>query len=304
MSSRRLDFSSLENNPLLKGPTYDNRIRSGVPYREIPISEIDVDPDQPRRVFDTQALEELAASIREYGVISPILVRPIAGGLFRLVAGERRYRASKIAGLEMIPAVVDSSEDQQSILPKQLVENLQRQDLTPLERGSAFGQLRDKFNWSVREIARQLGVSKTAVQRGLDLLVIPEDLKNALINGASESKILLLSQVTDSNKRRLLLSKIDILSRAQLEREISGEDNLEDDELSHGGTGDRSGKSKKKKSKAVVNLPGDTRIVGDIQKSLGLKVKLERKKGNKEQGKLVLEFYSDEDLKEIYNKLV
>lgn len=292
---------NLQVNPLTRGPSLFERTRSGSPYREIPLAEIDVDPDQPRRVFAEETLNELAESIKEYGVLCPVLVRPTEGGTYRLITGERRFRASKLAGLQVIPAVVDQGDETDTTrLSKQLVENLQRQDLTPMERSIAIGQLRDSYQWSVREIASRLGVSKTFVQRSLEIVDLPDDLQAALISGAAESKILLLHGIDNKEVRAQFLSQLDHFTRAQLEEEVRRIRALlesNEDKVSHGGTA----KSEKAKRKALS--PEDHRIVQDIQNKLGTKVYLLRSQQRQEQGRITLEFYSDQDLKEIYKRL-
>ncbi len=292
---------SLEHNPLLGGPSLQLRNRTGNPYREISLSEIDVDPDQPRRVFDPDALQELSESIRQYGVLSPILVRPAEGGTFRLIAGERRLRASMLAGLKSIPAVIDQNEDEgsSSILPKQLVENLQRQDLSSLERAVAIGQLKTKFSWSVREIASKLGVSKSLVQRSIDILALPEDLQAALAGGAAESKILLLANVEDPEVRRQMLAQLDVYSREQLAEEIgkTGVKLGTGLSVSHGGTLKVDGKSPELSVE-------DSRIVDDLQRALGSRVALARSSRKPDGGKISIEFYGRDDLYEIYRRLV
>jgi len=284
-------------NPLLSGPSLASRARYGSPYREIPLGDIDVDPDQPRRVFDTESLAELAASIKEYGVLCPILVRLMEGGTYRLVSGERRLRASKLAGLEFIPAVVDgTSDDATTTLAKQLVENIQRADLSSMEKAIAVGQLRDSYQWSVREIARRLGVSKSFVQRCFDVLTLPDDLQAALIAGAAESKVLLLGQVENRDLRKELLSKLESLTRDELEIRIQGGVAAGESELSHRGTVGKKGRVRKSSS-------DDQRIVAELQRALGAKVLLMRSERKKGQGKLLIEFYSDDDFRELYRRL-
>ncbi|MCC6220624.1 MAG: ParB/RepB/Spo0J family partition protein [Deltaproteobacteria bacterium] len=296
MARKKLSF---ESNPLFSGPSLVDRAQSGSPYRELSIGDIDVDPDQPRRVFDTQSLSDLAASIKQQGVLCPILVRPTDAGTYKLISGERRLRASKIAGLEKIPAIIDNGEDlDRTILAKQLVENIQRDDLTSMEKALAFGQLRDAYGWSVREIAKQLGVSKSQVQRSIDVLMLPDDLQSALIEGASESKILLLSRIQDREMRKELLLRLADLSRSQLEDEIAAiEDGLQGNSRrsSHGGT-------VATKTREKIR-PEDRRIVEDMQQALGIRVNLLRRKGKETQGKLILEFYSSSDLNELYRRL-
>ncbi len=295
MSKRNLKF---DMNPLFGGPTLEARTRSGSPYRLIPLTEIDADPTQPRRAFDTEALAELAASIKEHGVICPIMVRVTAGGTYRVVAGERRLRASRLLGLETIPAVIDSDEEGIDTLAKQLVENIQRQDLAPIERALAIGQLREQHGWSVRDIAKKLGASKSMVQRSLELLELPEDLRIALEQGASESKVLLLQAVENKQQRGELLRRLESMSRQELQEEIQELVHGGQIKVSHGGTAG-SGTSKAKSATSVE----DQRIVDELKRSLGSKVQLLRSKQRRGQGRLVLEFYSDDDLRELFKRL-
>jgi len=283
-----------EMNPLLSGPSLRDRVFSGSPFRLVPLADIDVDPDQPRRVFDEQPLADLADSIREYGVLCPILLRPAEGGTFRLVSGERRYRASKIAGLEAIPAIMDvGPNDDARRLLKQMVENLQRQDLNSMERALAVGQLKDQFGLSVRDIAKKLGISKSMVQRSVEVLQLPDDLQAALIAGASESKVLLLSQLNDRGLRKALIEQLENLSRKEIEALIA-EGLSAGSKVSHGGT-------PKKKDKKLSS--SDQRLLATMQRSLGSKVSIKRSESNSEKGKIVLEFYSSSDLDEIFKRI-
>ncbi len=150
--------------------------------RHIKISEITPDPQQPRRTFDEAALKEMAASIKQHGVLQPIVVTPHNGG-YQIVAGERRYRASKQAGLDKIPALVRTLSNQHK-LELSLIENLQRRDLNVLETATAYLKLRDQFNLSLEEIgARVGGKSVSAVSNTLRLLRLPENVRTALANG-------------------------------------------------------------------------------------------------------------------------
>ncbi len=298
MARKKLDFAA---NPLLSGPSLISRNTSGSPYREISLTEIDPDPEQPRREFDAEALESLSKSISQYGVLCPILIRATTpGGSYRLVSGERRFRAAKKAGLETIPAIIESdTEDLADTRAKQLVENIQRENLNPIERANAIGHLREAYKLSVRDIAGKIGMSKTMVQRSLDILSLDDDLKAALASGASESKILTLKRVEDVAIRKELLSRIEHYTRSQLEEAIEtllGEQ-LESSEASHGGTGAKKVKPKKKLSAE------DRRFVEDVQKNLSLKVQISRKPDSKQQGRVVLDFYSKADLKELYERL-
>lgn len=283
-------------NPLLSGPSLASRTAGGNPYRELSLSEIDVDPEQPRRVFKEDSIEELAQSIKEFGILSPLLVQLTEGGTYKLIAGERRYRAAKKAGLKVVPALVMQRAGDDSTLARQLTENLQREDLSPMERALAIGQLKESFAWSIREIAKRLGVSKAMVQRSLDILNLPDDLQAALIAGGSESKVLLLGAVENRELRKQLAGRLEELTRAQLEAEIAKLLN-QDGAVYHRGT-----PAQRREGGAAT--PQDERIIEDIQRNLGTRVQISRKRGKKGQGKISLEFYSDQDLDEIYRRLI
>lgn len=150
--------------------------------RHIKVGEIEADPSQPRRSFDEIALDELAISIAEHGILQPIVVTPY-GGHYQIVAGERRYRAAKRAGLEKIPAIVRTLSDQHK-LELSLIENLQRQDLNILETATAYLKLRDQFNLTLDEIGRRVGgKSPSSISNTLRLLRLPESVRDALAEG-------------------------------------------------------------------------------------------------------------------------
>lgn len=147
--------------------------------RNIKLSEISADPNQPRRTFDEIALDELAISVAEHGVVQPIVVAPYGGG-YQIVAGERRYRAAKKAGLDKIPALVRTLSDQHR-LELSLIENLQRQDLNVLETATAYLKLRDQFNLTLDEIGQRVGgKSPSAISNTLRLLRLPNSVRKAL----------------------------------------------------------------------------------------------------------------------------
>ena len=151
--------------------------------RHIKVSEVHADPDQPRRHFDDIAQEELAQSIALHGILQPIVVTPRKAGGYMIVAGERRYRAAKQAGVEKIPSLVRTLSDQHR-LELSLIENLQRRDLNVMETATAYLKLRDQFNLTLDEIgARVGGKSVSAVSNTLRLLKLPEIVKKALMDG-------------------------------------------------------------------------------------------------------------------------
>jgi ParB family chromosome partitioning protein len=150
---------------------------------EISVSAIEPNPAQPRAHFDEELLAALAASIRELGVLQPILVRPLEGGRYQLIAGERRWRAAKRVGLPTVPALIRTVADQSS-LEQALVENLHRQDLNPLEEAAAFQQLVEGFGLTHDEVAVRVGKSRAAVSNTLRLFQLPPSIQRMVMDGA------------------------------------------------------------------------------------------------------------------------
>ena len=153
------------------------------PVTEAALIDIEPDKNQPRRDFDAAALDELAESIKQHGVISPLIVREIGEGRYRIIAGERRYRAAKLAGLDRVPVVVrDCSEQQTSEIS--LVENLQREDLGALEEAAGYRRLMDEFGLTQEQVAARVSRSRSAVANSLRLLTLPEKIMEMLKNGS------------------------------------------------------------------------------------------------------------------------
>ncbi len=148
---------------------------------EVAIDQIEVNPYQPRKVFDFTALDELAASIKASGVIQPIIVRRV-GSNYQLIAGERRWRAARQAGLDRIPAIVREATDAQSI-ELALVENLLREDLNPIEAAQAYQKLLAEFDWTQEELAQRIGKDRTSIANSLRLLRLPEEIQTDLRSG-------------------------------------------------------------------------------------------------------------------------
>lgn len=154
----------------------------GASVRTLPLADVRPNPEQPRRAFPEEALAELAESIRAQGVLQPILVRPLSDGKYEIVAGERRWRASQLAGQRSIPALVREMSPEQA-LAIALIENLQREDLSPMEEALGFKELRDRFGLSQDEIAARVGKSRPAVANMLRLLNLPQDIQDDLHDG-------------------------------------------------------------------------------------------------------------------------
>ena len=149
---------------------------------EVPISAIEPNPHQPRQAFDEETLTELTASIREIGVLQPVLLRPVEPGRYQLIAGERRWRAAHRAGLATIPAIVRPTDDVSSV-EQALVENLHRQDLSALEEASAYQQLLEDFGLTHEQVAIRVGKSRAAISNTLRLLQLPAPVQHLLANG-------------------------------------------------------------------------------------------------------------------------
>jgi ParB family transcriptional regulator, chromosome partitioning protein len=155
---------------------------TGAYLREIPVGNISPNPNQPRGYFDEEGLVELAQSVGEFGVLQPILVRPLPDGQFQLIAGERRWRAAKRCGLDTIPCVVRTTDDVASV-EQALVENLHRQDLTALEEAAAYLQLIEEFNLTHEELAKKVAKSRAAISNTLRLLQLPAAIQHLLSDG-------------------------------------------------------------------------------------------------------------------------
>ena len=170
---RGIDAIFLEN-------TVESNAGGGV--MTLRVAQLEPKGNQPRKYFDTEALAQLADSISAHGVLQPILVREIGGERYQIIAGERRFRAAKMAGLNEVPVILlESTEEQAAQIA--LIENIQREDLNPLEEAAAYRALGEEFHMSQEEIARQVGKSRSAVANAMRLLDIPEELRPALMSG-------------------------------------------------------------------------------------------------------------------------
>ncbi|MBI3746970.1 MAG: ParB/RepB/Spo0J family partition protein [Chloroflexi bacterium] len=179
---------------------------SGV--RVIPIAQITPNPQQPRLAFDATSLEELAASIREHGVLQPILVRPLGNNEYQLIAGERRWRATKTAGLASIPALVEDIDDD-TALEIAIIENLQREDLSPLDEAAMYDRMVREHGYSVRKLAQKLGKDKGYLENRLRLADAPDDVRQLVsLRKDTLSHAYELMKVTDPKKRKRLSEQV------------------------------------------------------------------------------------------------
>jgi ParB family transcriptional regulator, chromosome partitioning protein len=182
------------------------RARGGV--RNIDVNRIQPNPEQPRLAFDEATLEELAASIREHGVLQPILVRPLDDGEFQLIAGERRWRASKAAGLGTIPALVEEIDDD-TALEISIIENLQREDLSPLDEAAMYDRMVREHGYSVRRLAQKLGKDKGYLENRMRLADAPEEIRELVsLRKDTLSHAYELLKVDDPRKRKKLAAQV------------------------------------------------------------------------------------------------
>jgi ParB/RepB/Spo0J family partition protein len=195
-----------------------------VGVRVVPIDRIDPNPQQPRLVFNQETLEELAASIREHGVLQPILVRPIGINRFQLIAGERRWRASTLAGLDTIPALIEEIDDD-TALEISIIENLQREDISPLDEASMYDRMIRDHGYSIRKLADKLGKDKGYVENRLRLADAPPEVR-ALVSVRKDtlSHAYELMKVDDPKKRKRLADQVASgeLSLVKLRDKIEG----------------------------------------------------------------------------------
>jgi ParB family chromosome partitioning protein len=176
--------------------------RSGI--RIIPVDQISPNPEQPRMAFDQASLDELAASIREHGVLQPVLVRPLGNNEYQLIAGERRWRASKAAGMDTLPALVEEIDDD-TALEISIIENLQREDLTPLDEAAMYDRMVREHGYSVRKLAQKLGKDKGYLENRLRLADAPDDIRELVsLRKDTLSHAYELMKVDDPRKRKRL----------------------------------------------------------------------------------------------------
>jgi ParB family chromosome partitioning protein len=254
---------------------------------EIPIARIHQNPFQPRRRVDQTRLEELAASIREHGVIQPIIVTEQLDG-YQLVAGERRVRAAALAGLEQVPAIVRQLADRDQ-LEIALVENVQRADLNAIEEAHAYRQLIDDFGFNQDQVAARIGRARPTVANTLRLLDLAEDSQAAVAEGRiSEGHARAIAPLGEVQQRRVVeIIERDSLSVRQTEELVRR-------------LRDAAEPATPQRPAAKVDADLE-RVEEELRRALGTKVSLAR---SRRGGRIVIEYYSDEDLERLYDRLV
>jgi ParB/RepB/Spo0J family partition protein len=206
-AARRLSEDTELSPAIVSLLTPDSPTRS-IGVRIVPIDHIEANPEQPRMVFEQEPLNELAASIREHGVLQPILVRPLGANTYQIVAGERRWRASRLAGLETIPALIEDIDDY-TALEIAIIENLQREDLSPLDEAAMYDRMVHEHGYSIRKLADKLGKDKGYLENRLRLADAPPEIRELVsLRKDSLSHAYELMKVDDPKKRRRLAEQV------------------------------------------------------------------------------------------------
>jgi ParB family chromosome partitioning protein len=268
-------------------PTGSDQTPSRQGMLQVPVENIQPNPRQPRTSSEMENISQLADSIREHGILQPLVVLPKdAGGSYTLIAGERRLRAAQKAGLEFVPVIVREANEQQQ-LEWALVENLQRSDLNPLELANGYLQLADEFNLSHAEIAKRVGKNRATVSNTLRLLKLSAAVRGALVeNKISEGHARALLSLPTAQAQSAALQSI-------LERELSVR---QVEELVQRLLGER-----RKKKPAAKRSPEETALENQLRDALGTRVTLKR---GRRGGSLVIRFFSDEELNALVDRLL
>lgn len=250
----------------------------------VKISEIEPNRDQPRKEFDSEALSELADSISQHGVLQPLLLRPLLTGGYRIVAGERRWRAARMAGLTEVPAIIREMSDAEEMLFA-LIENLQREDLTPLEEARGYRTLIEAQDFTQEEVSKAVGKSRPAITNALRLLNLPEDIQGMLERG----------EITAGHARTLLSFKSQEDMRLGAQKAKDGASVRELEALA---------KRLNEKKESLPKTPRKNQYFEEAQLVVGEYLNRRVKvAGSKKKGTLQIEFYGEEDLQNLLHDL-
>lgn len=250
---------------------------------EVPIDSIIRNPRQPRSHFDDGALSELSSSIKEFGILQPLVVRPSTEGQYELIAGERRLRAAKLAGLEAVPVLIRSAGNQNS-LEIALIENIQREDINSLECARAYRRLMDEFGLTQEQVAERVGKSRVAIANAVRLLRLPRRIQDGIEGG----------KISEGHARALLTFESDAHQLAVYDQILERNLTVRDVEKAASGLPKKSGK--KKKGDDSPRDPNLAELQRGLSNHLGSPVHIT---SNGKGGSLSIDFYSDDDLQRI-----
>ena len=265
----------------------------------VSIEDLVPNPDQPRKTFTQESLDDLAESIRRHGLLQPLLVHQEKSGKYIIIAGERRYRAAQIAGLEQLPVIVRNQDDENHRIELSLVENIQREDLDPIEEAQAYAKLMEITGATQEGVAEMVGKSRVAVANTIRLLKLPEDMQVQLKQGIiSPGHARALLSIEEETERRRLFEHIQLnnLSVRQAEQEA---------QKIHGLLQGKRTKTRKQLDslKTIEEIPLDPHLKELMEKlieRLGTKVEIS---GSIDTGTIKIHYFSREDLERIYEVL-
>ena len=258
-----------------------------VVVKQIPLAQIGANPDQPRKTFTESELSDLAASIREKGVLQPILLRAVTGRpyMYEIVAGERRYRASKLAGLTEIPALIKKITPENA-MEIALIENVQRENLNPIEESNAYKNIMEKCGYELADVARLIGKSESYIRNIMRLDTLPTDVKQMVEQGsisASHARTIAVAENPTELAHQIIDNNLSVAETEKIVRNVT----------------------RKKTSRAYVSKTIDTDSVREIESkisnALGVAAKLQEKRGG--SGQIVLSFSTRTQLNELVDKL-
>lgn len=252
---------------------------------ELRLSEIEPNKDQPRIHFDEEALQELAESISVHGLLQPIVVRPMIGGTYQIVAGERRWRACRIAGLNTVPVIIKSLDDKET-MELALIENLQRMDLNPVEESKGYARLLKEFELTQDEVAERVGKSRSAVTNALRLLNLPDDMLNALAEG----------KISAGHARTLLSFTDTVLQQEAFIAAVEGASVRQLESMAKAAAKPKAQKVSEKQDSFYREV--ELALKNEIHRKAVIKT------GKNGKGTITLEFYNKEELTELANKIV
>ena len=256
-------------------------------FEYLPLQRIEPNQDQPRTLFDEEGISTLADSMRVHGVLSPIMVRRVEGGFYQIIAGERRWRAAREAGLDQIPARIVIADDKEA-LELAMVENLQREDLSPLDEARGYKVLMEDFNMTQEEVAHRVSKSRPAVANSLRLLSLPDELKELVLRrelsaGSARALLALKSEERMRNAAKLIISNdMSVREVEALVRKLNRE---------------KSSRTKQPVIEVNYLLEAQNRLTS----AMGRKVSIKQSKG---KGKIELEYYDPEDFDVLFDILL
>ena len=254
---------------------------------KLPLQKVEPNPNQPRRSFDEEELQALADSIAEHGILQPLAVRALDGGFYQIIAGERRWRAARMAGLDEVPVVVLDADDR-TVMELALIEKLQRQDLNPMEEAEGYRVLMEDYGLTQEQAAARVGKSRPAVTNALRLLALPDEVREMVENGtlsAGHARAVLSlpsERLQKAAAQRIIALRLSVRqAEAMCKRMAAGE------------------KTEKPKSELTVDYVGECEKA--LTKQLGRRVKIV---SGKRKGRFELEFYGEDDLQRLYDALL